>query len=175
MPDAGKDAYLAHDIWKLFNKIQTLSGEDIETPKCATPSISYGGKKLTFGCATEGVEYVYTIKDADVKTGYDSEVSLTATYEISVYATKTGYDNSDVATATLVWNTATFTETTEPTAVRELTNSHDAPLLIQVGKTVNKRLPVGWNKNSIQLADWFSSSAVLMVSRKMSMPVPTNK
>lgn len=131
VPDAGKDAYLAHDIWKLFNKIQTLSGEDIETPKCATPSISYGGKKLTFGCATEGGEYVYTIKDADVKTGYDSEVSLAATYEISVYATKTGYDNSDVATATLVWNTATFTVTTEPTAVRELTNSHDAPLLIQ--------------------------------------------
>lgn len=102
-----------------------------ETPKCATPSISYGGKKLTFSCATEGVEYVSEIKDVDTKKFYSSEVSLTATYEISVYATKTGYENSDVATATLVWNTATFTETTEPTAVRELTNNHDAPLLIQ--------------------------------------------
>ena len=34
-------------------------------------------------------------------------MQLTATYYISVYATKTGYDNSDVATATLCWIEAT--------------------------------------------------------------------
>ena len=132
VPAASVNAYREADPWKNFKEVVSLSGDTPEppvTPKCDTPSISYGGKKLTFGCKTEGVEYVYTIKDVDVKTGYDSEVSLSATYEISVYATKTGYENSDVATATLVWNTATFTETTAPTAVREL--AHDAPLLIQ--------------------------------------------
>ena len=36
-------------------------------------------------------------------------MDLSATYEISVYATKSGYDNSDVATATLVWSDAEFT------------------------------------------------------------------
>jgi hypothetical protein len=111
--------------WSWFGKIVSLDGSEMqepETEKCATPAISYGGKKLTFNCETEGVEYVYEIKDADVKKGYDSEVSLSATYEISVYATKAGYENSDIATATLVWGNASFTETTpEPSSVRALT------------------------------------------------------
>ena len=44
-----------------------------------------------------------TITDADIKSYSGNEVQLTATYNISVYATKAGYDNSDVATATLCW------------------------------------------------------------------------
>lgn len=54
-------------------------------------------------CATEGVEYVTDITDADIKKHYDATISLTATYTISVYATKSGYDNSETATATLCW------------------------------------------------------------------------
>jgi hypothetical protein len=54
-------------------------------------------------CATEGVEYVTDITDADIKKHYDATISLTATYNISVYATKAGYENSDVVTATLCW------------------------------------------------------------------------
>ena len=119
------NAYKTTAPWSSFGKIVSLDGSEIpepETNKCATPTISYGGKKLTFNCETEGAEYVYEIKDADVKMGYDSEVSLSATYEISVYATKAGYENSDVATATLVWGNASFTETTpEPSSVRALT------------------------------------------------------
>ena len=103
VPDAGKDAYLAHEIWKKFNKIQTLSGEDLETPKCATPTISYQNGKLVFNSETEGVTYRSTITDSDISSYTTAEVQLTATYNISVYATKTGYDNSDVATATLCW------------------------------------------------------------------------
>jgi len=49
-------------------------------------------------CATEGVEYVTDIADADIKKHYDATISLTATYTISVYAMKTGYDNSETAT-----------------------------------------------------------------------------
>jgi hypothetical protein len=58
---------------------------------------------LTFTCATEGAECVTNISDADIKTHYGNEISLTATYNISVYATKEGYENSETATATLCW------------------------------------------------------------------------
>ena len=84
---------------------------------------------MTFNCETEGVEYVYEIRDTDIKKGYDSEVSLSATYEISVYTTKQGWENSNIATATLVWGTATFTETTpDDSSVQSL--PLDTPALI---------------------------------------------
>ena len=103
VPDAGKDAYMAHEIWSKFGTIQTISGEDIEKKQCATPTISYANGKLTFNCETEGVEYRSTITDSDISSYTAAEVQLTATYHISVYATKSGYDNSDVVTATLCW------------------------------------------------------------------------
>lgn len=58
---------------------------------------------MTFSCETDGVEYVSELKDVDIKKFYVSEISLSATYEISVYATKLGYDNSETTTATLCW------------------------------------------------------------------------
>ena len=111
--------------WSEFGTIKAIDGG--ETQKCATPTISYGNKVLTFSCETEGVEYVYEIKDADIKKGYDKEVNLSATYEISVYATKSGYENSDVATATLVWTEADFTVTT-PTSAKAM--RANTPVLI---------------------------------------------
>ncbi|MCR5158765.1 MAG: leucine-rich repeat domain-containing protein [Prevotella sp.] len=133
VPTASIDAYKTTVPWSSFKTFMGLDGTlpdtpDPELPKCATPIISYGGKKLTFSCETEGVEYVYEIKDSDIRKGYESEVSLTATYEISVYATKPGYENSDIATATLVWGSANFTETTGTTSARPLTL--DVPMLI---------------------------------------------
>ena len=77
--------------------------ETPETPKCEKPTISYENGQLKMSCATEGVEYVTDITDADIKKHYDATISLTATYNISVYATKSGYDNSETATATLCW------------------------------------------------------------------------
>ena len=77
---------------------------DPPTPeKCATPAISYTNGKLTFSSETEGAECVATISDTDIKTYYGNEIPLTATYVITVYATKEGYDNSETATATLCW------------------------------------------------------------------------
>ncbi len=134
VPDESLQAYKETEPWSNFGTIVGLSGSTLETPKCATPTISYDddNKKLTFGCETEGVEFVYSIKDTDVKQGYDAEVTLTATYEISVYATKAGYDNSDVATATLVWGSATFTDTTPATAIEMVPAMEAAmPVLIQ--------------------------------------------
>jgi hypothetical protein len=85
----------AHDV--------TVTGTFVAVPKCATPTIKYEKGQLSFTCDTEGAEFVTEIADSDIKRHYDANIQLTATYTISVYATKAGYDNSDVATATLCW------------------------------------------------------------------------
>ena len=92
VPEEGKDAYLAHDVWSKFEEIQTLE-------KCATPTIKYIGGKLLFECETEGVEFVYSITtpaNATNQTG--NNVDMPHTNIVSVYAKKEGYLNSDVAT-----------------------------------------------------------------------------
>ena len=66
-------------------------------------------KNITFECETEGVDYIYTITDSDIKSDVGSTITLSATYEITVYATKAGYNNSDMVTATLVWTDGTIT------------------------------------------------------------------
>ena len=103
VPSASVNAYKAAYPWKNFKSIVAIDGETPTTPKCEKPTISYENGQLKMSCATEGVEYVTDITDADVKKHYDAIISLNATYNISVYATKSGYDNSDVATATLSW------------------------------------------------------------------------
>ena len=130
VPASSLNAYKTTEPWSLFGTIKAIGGSGEEPTKCATPTISYGGKRLTFSCETEGVEYVYEIKDADIRKGYDAEVALTATYEISVYATKSGYEDSDVATATLVWTNAVFTETTPETPTSAKAIAESIPMLI---------------------------------------------
>lgn len=76
------------------------------------------------------MEYVSEIKDVDIKKFYDSSINLSATYEISVYAMKSGYENSDVATATLVWTNAIFTETTPATPSSAKAIRESIPVLI---------------------------------------------
>ena len=127
VPAASVNAYKSAEPWKNFKSIVAIDGETPATQKCTMPTISYNNKKLTFSCETEGAEFIYEIKDSDIKKGYDSSVDLTATYEISVYATKSGYDNSDVATATLVWKDAVFTANSTTSAKQ----MNIRPLLIQ--------------------------------------------
>ena len=119
VPKGTIDKYKSTDYWNKFAFIEEGepgSGTQPGEKKCSIPSISYANKKLTFSCNTEGVEYHYTITDTDIKSAVASSVDLSATYEISVYATKSGFTNSDVATATLVWTDAVFTETTPSTS-----------------------------------------------------------
>ena len=71
--------------------------------KCATPTIIYDRGKLVFGCETPDVEFVYDIRCADTGRDRGSEVHLSQTYEICVYAARDGFDNSDIATATIGW------------------------------------------------------------------------
>jgi hypothetical protein len=101
VPANAINKYKETEPWKNFGKIVALDGAT--TQKCETPTISYENGVLKMTCATEGVEYVTDIADADIKKHYASEITLTATYSISVYATKAGFENSDVVTATLCW------------------------------------------------------------------------
>ena len=75
------------------------TGEDNKpVTQCSTPSISYGEGKLMFACETAGAKYHYTITDTDIKSdalSENGEVSLSAAYNISVYATADGYKASD--------------------------------------------------------------------------------
>ena len=103
VPSASVNAYKARTPWKNFKSIMATDGTTPETPKCEKPTISYENGQLKMSCATEGVEYVTDIIDADIKKHYDATISLTATYNISVYAAKAGYENSETATATLCW------------------------------------------------------------------------
>ena len=83
------------------------TGEDSKpVTQCSTPSISYESGKLMFACETTGAKYHYTITDTDIKSdalSENGEVSLSAAYNISVYATADGYKASDKAEATLYW------------------------------------------------------------------------
>ena len=83
------------------------AGEDNKpVTQCSTPSISYESGKLMFACETTGAKYHYTITDTDIKSdalSENGEVSLSAAYNISVYATADGYKASDKAKATLYW------------------------------------------------------------------------
>ena len=88
-----------------WNPNETGEGNKPVT-QCSTPSVSYGEGKLMFACETAGAKYHYTITDTDIKSdalSENGEVSLSAAYHISVYATADGYKASDKAEATLYW------------------------------------------------------------------------
>ena len=99
--------------------------------QCSTPSISYESGKLMFACETAGAKYHYTITDTDIKSdalSENGEVSLSAAYNISVYATADGYKASDKAEATLYWIDANLDTGTNINMVRTrgvVASAHD--------------------------------------------------
>ena len=108
------------------------SGDDTKpVTQCSTPSISYESGKLMFACETAGAKYNYTITDTDIKTdalSENGEVSLSAAYKISVYATADGYNASDKAEATLYWINANLENGTNINQVRTrgvVASAHD--------------------------------------------------
>ena len=108
------------------------SGDDTKpvTP-CAAPAISYESGKLKFDCETAGAEFHYTITDADMASdaySKDGKVTLSAAYQISVYATADGYNASDKAEATLYWINANLDNGTNINQVRTrgvVASAHD--------------------------------------------------
>lgn len=115
IPKGTTEIYKAKEPWSKFKYIIEDNNVTEDAEKCQTPTISYSDKKLTFTSPTEGAKYHYTITDDDVKTeAYteDGSIDLSATYEISVYASAYGYRNSDKATATLYFINAGLENTT---------------------------------------------------------------
>ena len=113
------------------------SGDDDKpvTP-CATPAIFYGAGKLKFSSETAGAKYHYTISDKDMATDAlceDGNVSLSAAYNISVYATADGYSASEKAKATLYWINANLENTTNINQARTrgvVASAHDGIVCI---------------------------------------------
>ena len=108
------------------------TGEDSKpVTQCSTPSISYESGKLMFACETTGAKYHYTITDTDIKSdalSENGEVSLSAAYNISVYATADGYKASDKAEATLYWIDANLDNSTNINMVKTrgvVASAHD--------------------------------------------------
>lgn len=85
----------AHDV--------TITGTFVAIPKCATPIIKYENGQLSFTCETEGAEFISEITDTDVTQHNSATISLTTTYNISVYAKAPNHAVSDTAKATLCW------------------------------------------------------------------------
>ena len=102
VPQGSLDTYQGTDIWKVFWDIQEQKSDN-ENKKCSIPSISYKNRRLIFECETEGAEFVSEITSCDFDTFYNYAIDLTATYDISVYATAEGHENSDIVNATLCW------------------------------------------------------------------------
>lgn len=127
VPAGCKQAYQQHEDWGKFKTIVEMGME-----KCATPVISYEKGKLKFSCDTEGAEFVSKISCEDAGNYSESEISLKATYTVSVYATRNGYNDSDEAVATLCWidtePSIDVTGTTEITAKAVLVKAHDGTI-----------------------------------------------
>ena len=160
VPKGTVDKYKSTDYWSKFVFIEEGepgSSTQPEEKKCATPTISYANKKLSFSCATEGVEFVSKITDVDIKDFYSSSIDLAATYEISVYATKSVYTNSDVATATLVWTDAEFTETTPSTSSAKAI-AESIPVLISAQ---NGNITVRGEQNGLPLTVYTADGKML--------------
>lgn len=101
------DSYKAALYWKDFKEIVPIPGYDAK--KCATPQISYKNGKLSYSCDTEGASFTSEIKDTDIKKYNVSEIDLSVSYNILVYATAPGCAPSDTVRATLCWLDATPT------------------------------------------------------------------
>lgn len=126
-----KDA-LGADYKFIYTWNPNGSGDDDKpvTP-CATPSVFYGAGKLKFSCETAGAKFHYTISDKDMATdalSEDGNVTLSAAYDISVYATADGYSASEKAKATLYWVNANLENATNINQARTrgvVASAHD--------------------------------------------------
>ena len=117
----------AHDV--------IVTGTFIALAKCATPSIRYENGQLFFTCDTEGAEFISEITDTDVAQYNSATISLTATYNISVYAKAPNHAVSDIAKATLCWIDA---EPTKEGVIGGINNVRAKAVLIQTaGGAIN--------------------------------------
>lgn len=103
VPEASVINYQSTSPWSKFTSFKSLTGEDVTTKTCAKPTISYNNGQISFGCDTEGVEFITSITSNDIKNYTTPTIQLSVTYNITVYAAESGYKNSEKVTATLCW------------------------------------------------------------------------
>ncbi len=97
--------------WSGFSKIISIEGGEDSNPtpepqpteKCALPEISWADGTLSFKCSTPHAIFHYSIASSDVQEGVGNSVSLSVTYEISVFATAENYQDSDTSYGFLCW------------------------------------------------------------------------
>lgn len=103
---------LYNDQYLMANKsyLRVNSGESeviqvsIYEQKCATPTITIENDHLKFNCATDDVEFHYTITTPESYSSIGNNVQFPLTYTVSVFATKEGYEVSEVATKDIELN-----------------------------------------------------------------------
>ncbi len=128
VPSDLMESYAKIKPWSNFKQILSLNGEEANKNKCELPSIEYKNGQLILSCPTEDVQFVTEITNSDIQKYYTSEISIAATYNISVYATKTNYETSDIVSATLCWIDA---EPKTEGISNGITNVRATPVLIQ--------------------------------------------
>ena len=131
VPENSAAAYKTAEQWKDWKNIAAIGGGDIVIHQCETPTISYTNGQLSFVSSTENAQYHYTIDDSDIRTAStlsDGIVNLTATYNITVFATAEGYTNSEKVTATLCW---LYAEPKTEGMTSDIAASKGNPVLIQ--------------------------------------------
>ena len=106
VPYSAVNEYKSISPWSMFGSIVGMDGQGgggSEANRCEKPVLAYDNGRLSFSSATDGVTFHSEITDTDISSYTSSEVQLSVTYHISVYASKTGYEDSEVASATLCW------------------------------------------------------------------------
>ena len=103
VPAEAINIYKTTAPWSNFGTIVTLDDGNVVIPKCENPVIKYSNGELVIECETENAEIATKITSNDINSFYGNTIELSATYNISVYATATGYYNSDIVNATLCW------------------------------------------------------------------------
>lgn len=93
VPEASLNLYKEAEPWKNFKEVTSP-----DTPKCATPTISFIDGEIVFDCKTRDVVYVYEIKSLRTGMGNNVRIGYTNEYSVSVYATKAGYIDSEIVT-----------------------------------------------------------------------------
>ena len=100
------ETYQNADTWKNFWDIReegTTETPEEDVKKCAIPVITYNNSGLDITTETDSAEIHTNITCNDVDSFNGGRIDLSATYNITAYATKSGYLNSETATATLCW------------------------------------------------------------------------
>ena len=98
VPEASRGNYQNTAPWSNFRNITSL--------KCATPTIVFENGRLSFECATEGVEFEAIITPSGNQSVTGSTLFLAdvpVRYRVVVYARKDGYQQSDRATRDITY------------------------------------------------------------------------